>query len=187
MRRGFKAEAERHAQELGRRLGYGERDPVELAAVATHLDVEVLAADEVVDRRRLDLLNELQPDAFSAATFKLPAGKRIVVYNPLHPAGRTNSNIAHELGHLLLDHTVRTIETVGNFKFVTCDAEQEQEADWLAGCLLLPRPLLYAAAKRGWNPAQIAAEYETSEQMARFRLNASGVLVQLGRARKAAG
>jgi hypothetical protein len=187
MRRGFKAEAERHAQELGSRLGYQDNQPLALSAIAEHLGVEVVAADEIVDRRRLDELTELQPDAFSAATFKLPTGKRVIVYNPLHPAGRTNSNIAHELAHLLLGHTVRSLETVGNFKFLTCDTEQEEEADWLAGCLLLPRPVLYNAAKKGWDPAQIAAKYNTSEQMARFRMNASGVLVQLARTRKAAG
>jgi hypothetical protein len=32
---------------------------------------------------------------------------------------------------------------------------------------------------------KIAKEYETSEQMARFRLNASGVLVQVGRVKAA--
>jgi Zn-dependent peptidase ImmA (M78 family) len=184
MKRGFKAQAERLASDLGRQLGYSDGDPVSLASVAEHLDVEVLPADEIVDRRRIDELNELQPDAFSAATFKLSSGRRIIVYNPLHEAGRTNSNIAHELAHLLLGHTVRNIETAGNFKFLTCDAEQEEEADWLGGCLLLPRPLLYAAAKRGWSAADIASKYSTSEPMARFRLNTSGVLVQLGRARK---
>jgi hypothetical protein len=32
---------------------------------------------------------------------------------------------------------------------------------------------------------KIAQEYETGEQMARFRFNASGVLVQVGRAKAA--
>jgi hypothetical protein len=53
------------------------------------------------------------------------------------------------------------------------------------GCLLLPRPILLQAAKRGKSPQQIAEEFQTSEPMARFRLNASGVLVQVGRAKAA--
>jgi Zn-dependent peptidase ImmA (M78 family) len=172
MRRGFKAEAERLAQDLAQKLGIGDTDPVPRDAVAKQLGVEVLAADKVVDRNRLEELNEIQPDAVSAATFKLASGKRVVVYNPLHQVGRTNSNIAHELAHLLLGHTVRNVATVGNFKLLTCDAEQEEEADWLAACLLLPRPLLYAAARRGWGYARIADSYSTSETTARFRLNA---------------
>jgi Zn-dependent peptidase ImmA (M78 family) len=109
----------------------------------------------------------------------------VVVFNPLHANGRTRSNQAHELSHIVLQHTLRTIENVGSMSFVTCDIEQEEEADWLGGCLLLPRPILLQAAKRGKSPQEIAEEYRTSEHMARFRLNASGVLVQVGRAKAA--
>jgi Zn-dependent peptidase ImmA (M78 family) len=75
------------------------------------------------------------------------------------------------------------MQSVGNLRFVTCDVEQEEEANWFGGCLLLPRPLLVKAAFDGMNARQIAEAFQTSEPMARFRLNASGVLVQLGRAR----
>ena len=184
MRRGFKANAERLAQQLREQLGAGDSEPVPIDKLAAHLNVDVLAADEVVERARLEELYELQSDAFSAATFKLESGKRIVVFNPLHDDGRTSSSIAHEFAHLLLDHSVRNVETVGNFKWVTCDSEQEEEADWLAGCLLLPRPVLYTAAKKGSSAAKVAQQYGTSEPMARFRLNASGVLIQVARQRQ---
>ena len=136
---------------------------------------------------RLQELQDLQADAFSAATFRLASGQRVVVHNPLHTPGRTRSNQAHELAHISLGHTLRTVEKVGEMSFVTCDVEQEEEADWLGGCLLLPRPVLLQAAYRGKTPAQIAEEHGTSEAMARFRLNASGVLVQVGRAQAAKG
>ena len=113
-------------------------------------------------------------------------GRWVIAYNPLHSPGRTRSNQAHELAHIALGHTPRTVETVGELSFVTCDVEQEG-ADWLGGCLLLPRPLLLQAAFQGKSGAQIAEEYETSEPMARFGLNASGVLVQVARARAARG
>jgi Zn-dependent peptidase ImmA (M78 family) len=60
---------------------------------------------------------------------------------------------------------------------------QEEEADWMGGCLLLPRAVLLGAAYDGKTAAQIADEHGTSEAMARFRLNGSGVLVQVGRER----
>jgi Zn-dependent peptidase ImmA (M78 family) len=173
MRRGFKSGAERLAAEIRARHGCADDEPVPLDAIAGE------------DRKRLQELEELQADAFSAATFLRPNGRRAVVYNPLHANGRTRSNQAHELAHILLDHNVRTIERVGNFKFLTCDVEQEEEADWMGGCLLLPRPLLLRAAFGGMGAADIAETYETSETMARFRLNASGVLVQVGRSRAA--
>jgi hypothetical protein len=45
--------------------------------------------------------------------------------------------------------------------------------------------LLLKVAFKGWGPAEIAKQYGTSEPMARFQLNASGVLVQVGRSRAA--
>lgn len=187
MRRGFKSEAERRATEIRERLGCGDNDPVPLDALARDLGVRMVSADKLVPIEQLEELQELQADAFSAATFRLSDGRRIVVYNPLHSPGRTRSNQAHELAHITLGHTLRTVETVGDQSFVTCDVEQEEEADWMGGCLLLPRPLLLRAAYDGKTAAQIAEEHSTSETMARFRLNASGVLVQVGRARAAKG
>ena len=52
-------------------------------------------------------------------------------------------------------------------------------------CLLLPLTVLLQAAKQGKTAEGIAKEYETSEQMARFRHNASGVLVLVGRVKAA--
>lgn len=185
MRRGFKSEAERLAADIRQQIGCGADVSAPLDDVAKALGVEMIAADTLVPRERLEELQQLQHDAFSAGTFRCADGRRVIVYNPLHSLGRTRSNQAHELAHIILDHDVRTIEQVGSLKFLTCDVEQEQEADWLGGCLLLPRELLWNAARKDMTPADIATQYETSEHMARFRLNASGVLVQLGRARAA--
>ena len=184
MRRGFKSEAERQAVAIRERLGCSEEEPVPLDTLASDLDARIVPADKLVPIERLQ---ELQSDAFSAATFRVGDGRRVIVYNPLHSPGRTRSNQAHELAHIALGHTLRTVEKVGELSFVTCDVEQEGEADWLGGCLLLPRPLLLKAAYQGKTAAQIADEHGTSETMARFRLNASGVLVQIGRARAARG
>ena len=190
------AAGSRHAarlQERGRtdrlgareRLGCNESDPVPLDALAADLGVDIVSAAQLVPIERLEELQHLQDDAFSAATLRRRDGRRVVVFNPLHADGRTRSNQAHELAHIVLQHTLRTIENVGSMSFVTCDIEQEEEADWLGGCLLLPRPILLRAAKRGESQQQIAEGYQTSEPMARFRLNASGVLVQVGRAKAA--
>jgi Zn-dependent peptidase ImmA (M78 family) len=183
MRRGFKTEAERLAADIRQRYGCRDDEPVPLDAVADELGADIVPADRLVDRSRLEELQHLQADAFSAATFRRPDGRRVIVYNPLHAEGRTRSNQAHELAHVILDHKVRTLERVGDLSFLTCDGEQEEEADWLGGCLLLPRPLLLRAAYKGMGPGEIADTYKTSEPMARFRLNASGVLVQVGRAK----
>jgi Zn-dependent peptidase ImmA (M78 family) len=121
------------------------------------------------------------------ATFHLPDGRTVAVCNPCNEAPRTNSDIAHELAHILLDHDVREIQQLAGHTFLTCNPEQEEEANWLAGCLLLPRPLLLREVYAGTDPETLAAKYQVSLRMARFRLNASGVLLQARRARATRG
>lgn len=84
----------------------------------------------------------------------------------------------HELSHLLLRHETRRLERVAGLTFLTCDATQEEEADQLAGTLLLPRPLLVAALAKGMTAQAIATQYGVSEQMARWRVNSTGVALQ---------
>jgi Zn-dependent peptidase ImmA (M78 family) len=151
--------------------------------LAEHLNIEIRSADELVDRAELEELDQLQPGAFSAATFHLPGGRTVTVYNPCNDNGRTNSDIAHEIAHILLNHEVRELQQIGGHTFFTCNPEQEEEANWLAGCLLLPRALLLREAYAGSDPATVAQKHHVSLPMARFRLNASGVLLQARRAR----
>lgn len=157
-------------------------DHVDAVELARHAGAEVRRADELTSVAKLQHLDDLQPGAFSACTFSI-GDRHVVVYNPLASSGRTQSDIAHEVAHLLLNHSVKSVETIGGVRFFTCDPDEEQEANWLAGCLLLPRPLLFQAAKRGLDGAAIAAECNVSETMAAFRLRTTGVERQLAASR----
>lgn len=178
MRRGFKAEAERTADRLRSELGLGATDRLDPDALARHVGATVRCADELTDRAKLDELEELQPGAFSACTLTI-GDRRVIVYSPLASVGRRSSDVCHEVAHIVLGHEVSEVEQVGTLTFFTCDPDEEQEANWLSGCLLLPRSLLIAAARRGLSPAEIAEEYDVSEQMASFRLRTTGVERQL--------
>jgi Zn-dependent peptidase ImmA (M78 family) len=179
VRRGFKAEAERLAQQVRSQMGLRQNEPMDSIKLAAHVGADIRPADQLTTLAKLQALEEIQPGAFSACTFTLN-DRHIIVYSPLASPGRRNSDIAHEAAHLLLDHAVKVIQQVSGLSFFTCDPDEEQEANWLAGCLLLPRPLLYAAARRGRSSADIAQECGVSEQMAAFRLRTTGVLRQLG-------
>jgi IrrE N-terminal-like domain len=187
VRRGFKAEAERLAERTRTQMGLEPFGHLDIRDLAGHLDVEIIPADRLVDRARLEELERIQPGAFSAATFHLPDGRTVAVCNPCREPPRTNSDIAHELAHLLLDHDVRDIQQLAGQTFFTCNPEQEEEANWLAGCLLLPRALLLREARTGTSPEALAAKYNVSISMARFRLNTSGVLLQARRGSTAGG
>jgi hypothetical protein len=67
---------------------------------------------------------------------------------------------------------------IGTMSFFTCDAEEEQEATWLAGCFLLPRELPLRSLRCGMDANAIAAANTVSTQMASFRLRTTGVLVR---------
>jgi hypothetical protein len=178
MRRGFKAEAERTADRLRRALGLQPTDRLDPDALARHIGATVRCADELTNRAKLEELEELQPGAFSACTLTL-GENHFIVYSPLASVGRRSSDVCHEVAHIVLEHEVGEVEQVGNLTFFTCDPDEEQEANWLAGCLLLPRSLLLAAAQRGMSPADIAEKYGVSEHMATFRLRTTGVERQL--------
>ncbi len=68
--------------------------------------------------------------------------------------------------------------------FRTCRPDQEEEATNLGGTLLLPRPLLLSAVRRGLDEQAIAAQYDVTTEMARFRLNRTGIRRQVRRTRQ---
>jgi hypothetical protein len=184
MRRGFKAEAERQAQRIRSGMGLHPADPLDSVQLARYVGAEVRCADQLTTPAKLEALEEIQPGAFSACTFTF-GDRHVIVYSPLASPGRRQSDIAHEVAHLFLGHAVKEIQQVGGLCFFTCDPDEEQEANWLAGCLLLPRQLLYAAARRGLEAADIAERYGVSQQMAAFRLRTTGVLRQIDASRSA--
>ena len=79
-------------------------------------------------------------------------------------------DLVHEVANILLDHEVQEVQQLGDLTFYSCDPDEEQEANWLAGCLLLPLTLLLRAARRGLDGPTIAEKFIVSEQMADFRL-----------------
>ena len=178
LRRGFLAEAEREAKRIRADLGLRPAEPVDVYQVAKHLGVRVIAADELIDAARLQDLERVQAFAFSACTFDID-GTKVIVVNPLRTPARRASDIAHELSHLLLTHRLDEIRNVAGVPFRTCRPDQEEEASNLGGTLLLPRPLLLSAVRRGLDDQAIATQYDVTTEMARFRVNRTGVRRQL--------
>jgi len=183
--RGFKADAERRAVTLRAEMGLGPAAALPPPDLAEHLGVGYRLADTLVPLAALSALDKLQPGCFSACTLPGPKGP-VVVVNPLNSAGRQQSDAMHELSHILLRHETRQLERIGDLVFFTCDPDQEEQADHLGATLLLPRQLLVAAQARGLTIAAVAETYGVSEPLARWRVNSTGVALQISR-RKAAG
>jgi Zn-dependent peptidase ImmA (M78 family) len=178
--RGFKANAERQALHLRSELGIPQNGRLDVYVLAKHLGVKIVSADRLVERQRIEELERMQAFAFSAATFNV-SGASYIVTNPLRVKGREASDIAHELSHLILEHDLAEVHEINGIPFRTCRPEEEEQATALGGTLMLPRPLLLNAVRQGHGPGEIAEAYGVTEEMARFRVNTTGVTKQVRR------
>ncbi|TAN20936.1 MAG: ImmA/IrrE family metallo-endopeptidase [Acidobacteria bacterium] len=184
-RRGFKTWSEETAAHVRQALQIAMDAPLEPLRMAEYLSVPVLRpldlsglAPEVIGR-----LSASHREAWSAITVANGRHKLIVI-NPAHSQARQNSSLAHELAHIILDHEPSLMFMAPGSGAVlrTHNKEQEDEAGWLAGTLLLPRAALLKIRRRRLTNEEACTEYFVSAAMLRFRLNATGVNVQIRRA-----
>lgn len=176
--RGFKTWCETASVNCRSELGlepHGRLDPLVLA---THLGVAVWSADAVpgLEEDVLRVLVEEDSSSWSAFTVYSESGS-VIVTNPAHSGGRPASNLMHELAHIMIGHEPARVEVAedGSLMVHSFDRTQENEANWLGGCLLLPRPALLSSVERGLTPRDIATEYGVSEKMASYRMAVTGV------------
>src|SRR5947209_20332042 len=109
MRRGFKSEAERTAEDIRAAMGKRAADPLDAIELAQHVGADVRRADELTSLEKLETLEEIQPGAFSACTFTV-GDKHVIVYSPLASIGRTQSDISHEVAHIVLKHEMKSVQ-----------------------------------------------------------------------------
>lgn len=185
LRRGFKTEAERIAVEARHLVGVPERSPLQACALAKRLGVVVIGPLDIPDLPENVAAQMLvqHADRWSACTFK--AGDvHFIVHNTTHEPPRQESDLMHELAHIWCKHKPGRIEPPGRLPWAsrTFDAVQEEEAAWLGGCLQIPREALLWFIRRRFDNVAIAAHFNASEEMVRFRRNITGVDAQLARA-----
>lgn len=184
LRRGFKTEAERIAKDIWDAMQFSPGDCMEAVELARHVGCVVHSADKLVDIGRLEELRRIQDDAFFACTFKLPNDRFAIVFNPLMQDTRRNSDVAHEVSHIVLEHRLSSLKRLGGVAFLSCDQQQEEEARWLSCCLLLPRFVLYHDVAKRMTAQKIAVERTVSREMVEFRLRVTGVARQLAAGRR---
>ncbi len=187
--RGFKTWCENTAIGLRGELGLAESDPIDAAALAAHLHLQVWGAEQVpgADAATLKVLLRDDPSSWSALTVHV-GDRCVIITNSAHSGGRLASDLMHELAHLILGHEAARVDVSEEGHLLhTFDRAQEDEANWLSGCLLLPRAALMRARGLGWSSSQIASRYGVSEAMVQYRLNVSGADTQLKRRRTWSG
>jgi Zn-dependent peptidase ImmA (M78 family) len=179
MREGFVAEAEALALAVRSEIGLEADDHLDCEVLAEEWGVPVVALDALLAAgarpSSIHHLTVASPSAFSAGTV-VSGTRRLIVVNPAHPAGRRANSLAHELAHLLLEHEPGSATGPGGCR--VWDGGMEDEADRLAGALLVPREAAVACARVGLPLRVGAARFGVSVSLMRQRTHQSGAARQ---------
>jgi hypothetical protein len=185
VRRGFKAHAEREALAYRDLCQVGVHDRLHARVLASYLGLELVhpqdipgMTPEVLETLRRD------SDSWSAMTLPSPTGGRLI-YNPFHAPTRQESDILHEVAHVICGHEPSTIGVLpsSGLPLRGYDTEQEDEARWLGGCLQVPREALIACVATGMTAAAIAVRFGASQALVEWRIRQTGCDRQVQRAR----
>ena len=169
--RGFKTWCETIALQHRRTLKLRPVDPLEPQAVAKSLGVQIRGVEDIPDLhpRVIQTLLHDDPDSWSAVT--ITNGRQsVIIFNSSHRGGRPASDLMHELAHVIIGHEPARVDVTedGSLILNTYNREQEDEANWLAGCLLLPRDALLWIKRQELEPREAAKQYGVSVAMLQY-------------------
>jgi hypothetical protein len=174
--RGFKTYAQKVAADFRDELNLSPFDRFDPFVGADDLGIPVVPLEDLrptcesvhLDRIRMG-------SAFSALTV-VREGRSLIVYNDGHSKTRINNSIAHELSHALLQHEPQPPTNGVRPRY----QQEEDEADYLAGLLLIPNAVAVAAFRQLARRDDFAARYGVSPQLLQFRINVSGARRRVG-------
>ncbi len=176
--RGFKSWCENISLQQRKKLGVESVDPLDPYHLACSMNIVVWKPEDIPDISSscLDVLLVDDPDSWSAITISIST-KSAIVINSSHSVGRTGSNLMHELSHVILGHEAARVDVSKDNLLLlsTYDKKQEDEANWLAGCMLLPREALVHIRRNNVTNAKVKKDYFVSEQMLNYRMRIMGV------------
>lgn len=181
LKRGFKAMAERLSESFRTELGISKFAPLDAFDLAKHLKIQIFSVLELKDDLNVkDYARLSDPDSFSAMWMPNSDNEKIILHNNFHSGKRQQSNLMHELAHIILGHEIpeeqaRLCSQLGLHYY---NPVQEEEAKYLGGCLQLTKPALLWATKKGDSEAVISDYYVASTDMVKYRLRITGVLRQ---------
>ncbi len=180
LKRGFKAEAERTSINLREALGVHACAKLCAFDLANHLNLKIhKATDFLKDERSLDLLKGTNgcKNEWSALTMLNVNEQRLIIYNPFNSEVRQQSDIMHEIAHIICKHELsnETYDFKLPFGMREYNEMQEEEAKCLGASLQLSKPALLWARKRNLTHEQISQEFNASIEMIRYRMAMTGI------------
>jgi Zn-dependent peptidase ImmA (M78 family) len=174
LRRGFRKEAEEYAEEFRTELDLDVSGPLCPFKLAQHLEIPVVSLSnlEGLNSVHLDYVQNDSQNTFSATTVAEDSFK-LIVHNDFHHPFRQNSNLMHELAHILLGHPPRP--PLAHDKCRNFDAQSEYEANQLGFTLLIPKVAALRIIESGMGPAAARQLYGVSSAVLQHRLSITDV------------
>lgn len=177
--RGFPKKAEKIAEDYRAALRISKFDPLDAFLLAEYIGTSIFSVDNAFEGNTEHPQYYLMQDVekFSAMWMPNEDGDKIIIHNTNHSKFRQQSNLMHELSHIILKHEIpdEYAKLCLQLNLHYYDKKQEQEAKYLGGCLQITKPGLQWALKRNWNTEQISEYYSASTDMVNYRLGISGV------------
>ena len=182
LRRGFKSNAAALAREVRYELGLDQMDGLDPHQLALHLDIPIFPLSTLSSNLPgARHFMSVEREAFSALTV-FDGHRRTIVHNDSHSKARQNSNLMHELSHgLLLHEPAPALDSLTGCR--NWNDLNEEEADWLAGELLVTSEMALAVARGQLTKWQARESFCVSELMLRWRINKTGAARRVQRQR----
>lgn len=179
--KGFKTKAEKISINLRRELGLKPHSPLCAFDLANFLDIEI--SDPLSAGLSVKEANSLMSSnsGWSAMTVDRKTMPKVIIHNIKHSASRQQSNIMHELAHIICEHPFPEIKIINNkpLPLRNYNPQYEAEAEWLGANLQITRKGLVWCGYQKMKTEEISEYYNASIQMVRYRLNITGVKKQL--------
>ncbi|WP_138925273.1 ImmA/IrrE family metallo-endopeptidase [Sulfitobacter sp. BSw21498] len=166
---GFKAEAERYAEEFRGELNLEPHAPLCPRKLAKHLGVPIfgIKKNSCLPPEIPNYWASHPDDPFSGLIIS-DGSYREIHHNDFNHPRRQNSDLAHELAHVILGHDMDVpIKENGERAF---DRNIEEEAKWFGATLLLPKKATVFMVMNRYSRAQIEDEYQVSWQLYQYRV-----------------
>lgn len=182
MRRGFKTEAKALALELRAEIGIDAHVPFDPYVFAAEYGIPVVRLSDLEGDAR-DHFLRTRGGALSGAL--IPNGSGFVILeNDAQLMTRRRTTMCHELAHVVLEHQFGV--SLSDERKCGLGGDQEAEADWLSGEMLIPNDGAFRLARANATDEQAARAYDVSLAIARWRMNHSGArkVVQRARAKR---
>ncbi len=168
-RHGFKAESERYAEELRAELCLRPDAPLCPRKLASHLAIPIFGISDnpVLPKEMTDYWANHPKDPFSGLIIADGHYKEIH-HNDFHHPRRQNSDLAHELAHILLGHDLDApVRENGERAY---DRNTEEEAKWLGATLLLPKKATLMMVLNSYTREMIESEFQVSWALFQYRI-----------------